>query len=141
MPDALWVEGATTTIDLDDVSLWNSRVASPVDALAGAPLWGQGSPRGGGAPDPATALDVAPMSACDVDGHAVETNGASSWNPRTPPHLRVMRVANAADHEAVVDVDGALWQPATNGHGSDLNGAPLWDPRVNGHVAPPISHL
>ncbi|HVA02590.1 MAG TPA: alpha/beta fold hydrolase [Acidimicrobiales bacterium] len=110
MPEALWVGGSTSVIDLVDrsrqgpstnghtakhhngVPLWEPRANGIGKVLGDAPLWEQ-----------------PPL----VNGHAKSHNGAPLWEPRPP--LR---------DTTVIDVDRVVC----------LDGVPLWELRIDDQV-------
>jgi dienelactone hydrolase len=106
MPEALWVGGSTSTIDLDDPPHLGPRDNGHSKHLGGAPLWELRAD--GHAPH----LDDSPLwePRPRANGNANDLGGATLREPRVPPQgFRVMDV----DH--VTCLDGvALWELRTD---------------------------
>jgi dienelactone hydrolase len=131
MPEALWFEGMTSTIEPGVGSLWEprSRASDKTPHANGvdAPLWQQ-----------------------RVNGHAKHLGDAPLWeSPQAPvPPTRIVAVdlVSISDVDRVICPDGVpLWGAPVNGHANGhANGhdrAPLWEPVIQTRTMDLASHL
>ncbi len=94
MPEALWIRGATATIDLDDSSLWKTRTDTTGADLSRASLW-----------EPRTAA-FTPTETAVADVSLTPRNGTALW--KLPTNGRTTELNGTP-----------LWVPRVNGRASD----------------------